>query len=144
MVDIFQTRLSLKFCCKGMASHSCSNCAAVNVTKFCSRCKMVYYCNVSCQRDDWSKHKKKCKKLAKQNKSKNETNNSKLNSFSHQFQLRSGWLLFVYIPTSVTTDDLDCFCVIQRQNSKSQQRMTTISNKTTSSVSPLYMRLFFI
>ena len=32
--------------------------------KGCTSCKVVKYCNVSCQRAHWSKHKKECKKRA--------------------------------------------------------------------------------
>jgi len=31
----------------------------------CSRCKMVYYCNTICQKDDYSQHKKLCKSINK-------------------------------------------------------------------------------
>ena len=32
--------------------------------KMCTACKLVKYCNASCQRAHWSKHKKECKKRA--------------------------------------------------------------------------------
>ena len=32
--------------------------------KACTACKLVKYCNASCQRAHWSKHKKACKKRA--------------------------------------------------------------------------------
>eukprot|EP00092_Neocalanus_flemingeri_P022870 GFUD01024797.1.p1 GENE.GFUD01024797.1~~GFUD01024797.1.p1 ORF type:complete len:425 (+),score=95.45 GFUD01024797.1:73-1347(+) len=31
----------------------------------CSRCKLSYYCNMTCQRDGWSDHSKECKYLKK-------------------------------------------------------------------------------
>ena len=35
----------------------------------CSRCKMMYYCNVECQRKHWKKHKKECKRVKEEQKS---------------------------------------------------------------------------
>jgi hypothetical protein len=32
-----------------------------NATEACSKCHMVYYCNVECQKQDWSEHKHVCK-----------------------------------------------------------------------------------
>ena len=45
-----------------------SECAACGKSgdglKACTACKLVKYCNASCQRAHWPKHKKKCKKRA--------------------------------------------------------------------------------
>ena len=44
------------------------NCAACGKggddLKGCTACKLVKYCNASCQRVHWPKHKKECKKRA--------------------------------------------------------------------------------
>ncbi len=37
----------------------CNKCCEYNK---CSKCKTVHYCNVSCQKSDWSNHKKTCSK----------------------------------------------------------------------------------
>ena len=29
--------------------------------KHCSRCRLIYYCGVECQKKDWPLHKLKCK-----------------------------------------------------------------------------------
>ena len=42
---------------------ACSNCGTTNCTLTCSRCKVIIYCGVDCQRSDWVRHKKECKKL---------------------------------------------------------------------------------
>ena len=34
----------------------------VDSTKFCSKCKQVYYCGAEHQKEDWSRHKLVCKK----------------------------------------------------------------------------------
>ena len=47
---------------------SMSTCAACGKAgdnlKTCTSCKQVKYCNVSCQRAHWRKHKKECRKHA--------------------------------------------------------------------------------
>ena len=41
----------------------CAACGKVDVgLKACTACKLVKYCNASCQRAHWRKHKKECKK----------------------------------------------------------------------------------
>ncbi|XP_038049493.1 ankyrin repeat and MYND domain-containing protein 2-like [Patiria miniata] len=42
----------------------CSTCGEAKAAKKCSACKMVNYCNQSCQKLHWFTHKKVCKKLA--------------------------------------------------------------------------------
>lgn len=39
-----------------------SGCAvcSVETTKYCKRCKCMYYCSEECQKKDWSKHKLVC------------------------------------------------------------------------------------
>jgi len=41
---------------------SCGN-TSLQTLKRCSRCQVVLYCSVSCQRSHWPLHKKKCKKV---------------------------------------------------------------------------------
>src|SRR5210317_2467041 len=44
---------------------NCAACGEGGVgLKTCTACKMVKYCNASCQRVHWPKHKKECKKRA--------------------------------------------------------------------------------
>jgi len=57
----------------GKVSHShgpedmCMSCGATGQQLLkCSRCKTVQYCNATCQRDHWQKHKVSCKKLKAQ------------------------------------------------------------------------------
>ena len=42
---------------------TCGNCSQPSKTK-CSRCKLIYYCGVDCQKKDWTSHKKFCKSNA--------------------------------------------------------------------------------
>ncbi|KAI8960926.1 hypothetical protein F5Y11DRAFT_247704 [Daldinia sp. FL1419] len=46
--------------CSEMVSKVCMNCGEGEVELRCSRCKMARYCNVTCQRVDWSIHKRVC------------------------------------------------------------------------------------
>ena len=50
------------------ADDNMSKCAACGKggdgLKACTACKLVKYCNATCQRAHWSKHKKECKKRA--------------------------------------------------------------------------------
>eukprot|EP01084_Bolivina_argentea_P079284 143830_1 len=49
----------------------CYQCGKPNATSMCGGCKIVFYCNVKCQRANWKTHKKQCKMWrAKTNKSK--------------------------------------------------------------------------
>eukprot|EP01084_Bolivina_argentea_P163701 284743_1 len=58
----------------------CSMCESP--TSFlCSRCKSIYYCNSQCQRDDWQRHKKECKKSNHIHQpSQHKENNNAVNS----------------------------------------------------------------
>ena len=42
---------------------TCGSCNQPSKTK-CSRCKLIYYCGVDCQKKDWTSHKKFCKSNA--------------------------------------------------------------------------------
>jgi hypothetical protein len=44
-----------------------TSCHAV-ASKACARCKSVYYCCVEHQKEDWAKHKTRCKKICNQRK----------------------------------------------------------------------------
>jgi hypothetical protein len=39
----------------------CASCGKEGDLKRCSRCKVVSYCSSTCQKNDWVKHKNKCK-----------------------------------------------------------------------------------
>ena len=41
----------------------CKNLKANNVILKCSRCLTTYYCDKTCQRADWSRHKNECGKI---------------------------------------------------------------------------------
>ncbi len=41
-------------------STSCSSCGKTDNLKKCGRCKQVSYCSGSCQKADWTAHKKSC------------------------------------------------------------------------------------
>ncbi|XP_052094665.1 ankyrin repeat and MYND domain-containing protein 2-like [Mytilus californianus] len=45
---------------------TCTTCGEIKAEKKCSACKMVNYCNQTCQKLHWSTHKKFCKSLAEQ------------------------------------------------------------------------------
>lgn len=49
----------------GIDDRGCRTCNNVNAALRCSACKSVTYCNENCQRTDWPKHKKFCKKKSK-------------------------------------------------------------------------------
>jgi len=42
----------------------CASCGADGAGLRCSRCKSEHYCNVTCQRERWSSHKRACGKIA--------------------------------------------------------------------------------
>lgn len=46
--------------CDVAFEHHCLNCKVFGASKFCSKCKTAFYCNKSCQRADWSRHKSFC------------------------------------------------------------------------------------
>ena len=50
-------------------SHFCDFCHSPNALKYCGNCKFVFYCNRSCQVNDWKEHGKYCH-LWKQQKKK--------------------------------------------------------------------------
>lgn len=43
--------------------NQCVTCSKFKADKKCSKCKMVNYCDPSCQRLHWFSHKKQCAKL---------------------------------------------------------------------------------
>ena len=43
---------------------SCNVCGK-ECAKHCSRCRLVFYCSVNCQHQDWKRHKKECKIVPK-------------------------------------------------------------------------------
>merc|ERR1719419_112891 len=44
----------------------CDTCGSVGAEKRCAKCKMVSYCNATCQKIHWFTHKKFCESLALQ------------------------------------------------------------------------------
>ena len=40
--------------------HACTLCRQTKNTKRCSRCKHAYYCSITCQREDWNRHRPYC------------------------------------------------------------------------------------
>ncbi|XP_021340138.1 uncharacterized protein LOC110441347 [Mizuhopecten yessoensis] len=48
-----------------MLKDICVVCLKADDVKTCKRCKQVKYCSMSCQRQDWSKHKHACKVASK-------------------------------------------------------------------------------
>jgi hypothetical protein len=49
----------------GECFNTCDNCRRYDLTivyKRCSKCKLVTYCSVKCQKKDWINHEKTCKK----------------------------------------------------------------------------------
>jgi hypothetical protein len=57
------TMKALKFLKKSMNLNNCGFCGSENPQSKCSGCKSIHYCNRSCQKSDWSTHKKICKSL---------------------------------------------------------------------------------
>ena len=50
-----------KFYKQEMTMRVCSNCIRMDTDlKVCSRCRVAYYCNAVCQKNDYPKHKKTC------------------------------------------------------------------------------------
>ena len=58
---------------------SCITCKKENAEYFCSKCKLVKYCCLECQKSDWKTHKDTCISIA------NQPNCS--NSQMHHYQL---------------------------------------------------------
>lgn len=54
-------------------SGNCAKCKKPNATSKCGACKMVYYCNVDCQRAHWKRHKKQCNKFHNETQTKIKT-----------------------------------------------------------------------
>ncbi|KAJ7770035.1 hypothetical protein B0H16DRAFT_1517107 [Mycena metata] len=46
----------------------------------CSKCKLVRYCGVACQRDDWGRHKTVCGKITNVSRGCNEKKEKKAES----------------------------------------------------------------
>eukprot|EP01084_Bolivina_argentea_P079283 143825_1 len=79
----------------------CYQCGKPNATSMCGGCKIVFYCNVKCQRANWKTHKKQCKMW------RAKTNKSKENGFKikNKQQLRS--LIEKLTQSYVTIDQAD-------------------------------------
>ena len=45
-----------------MSTIKCTICEKTTNLKLCSICTLTFYCSIECQKQDWSKHKKFCKK----------------------------------------------------------------------------------
>ncbi len=69
----------------------CAHCKKSGLKfKHCSACKSVYYCSRECQKSDWKRHKKECKKIESPPKKKKETKDEKKRNHSGRFE--DGWL----------------------------------------------------
>eukprot|EP01084_Bolivina_argentea_P142513 250367_1 len=66
------------------AEKQCANCDAYGATKRCSRCKQAYYCNSTCQRNNWKEHKRDCKSTNNANASTKNHNNKDRYTDNHQ------------------------------------------------------------
>lgn len=42
----------------------CNSCGTLAQLSRCSRCKMVWYCSVDCQKSDFTQHKRVCRDIA--------------------------------------------------------------------------------
>ncbi|KAH3853518.1 uncharacterized protein LOC127875312 [Dreissena polymorpha] len=47
---------------KNTKSGNCNRCNIMGCTQQCSRCRSIFYCSKPCQKEDWTVHKKSCKK----------------------------------------------------------------------------------
>ena len=41
---------------------ACAKCGKSHSTMICSACRNVVYCSQDCQREDWKRHKKDCRR----------------------------------------------------------------------------------
>ena len=56
------TKNLANMCKKTDKTRICTSCGDILIkSKICSGCKMAFYCNQECQRNDWPIHKKLCK-----------------------------------------------------------------------------------
>ena len=63
----------------------CMNCKIKGLKfKHCSACKSVHYCSRECQKSDWKRHKKECKKVESPPKDEKKRN--------HSERFEDGWL----------------------------------------------------
>eukprot|EP01084_Bolivina_argentea_P169875 294425_1 len=62
----------------------------------CSGCKHVYYCGSMCQKKDWIKHKKECKKIR---------NSDQLNKDNDDYKEECNWSNFVKYPNWASLSD---------------------------------------
>ncbi len=58
-------------------SKQCNHCKKKSATglRRCSACKKVYYCSLDCQKADWKRHKKACKKDRRKTTQKRQSSN---------------------------------------------------------------------
>lgn len=53
-------------------SQCCTTCNKKGITKKCTACKKVFYCNTDCQKQDWPTHKAFCKRHTHSEQEKKE------------------------------------------------------------------------